>query len=151
VRREFAKYFVIGCSAFLLDITTLFLFKEYLRLTPVEAVILNQALLLNYVFLMNKYWSFKAKGPTRAQIVRFYSVAAMNYGISVAWIWFFTVHFHLVIFHPEKYNYLAFRAANIVLAVAWNFLLYKFWVYADRSVRANHVDGNDTNTLHVHN
>jgi putative flippase GtrA len=102
VRREFGKYFVIGCSDFLFDIATLFLFKEYLHLTPVEAVILNQALLLNYVFLMNKYWSFKAKGPTRAQIVRFYSVAAMNYGISVAWMWFFYRAFSPRYLSPRK-------------------------------------------------
>jgi putative flippase GtrA len=128
-RAQFAKYFIIGFSAFVLDIVTLFLFKEYLHLSAVEAVILNQALILNYVFFLNKYWTFKVQGVTRAQIVRFYVVAGMNYGISVAWMWFFTEFHHFVIIEPARYNYLLFRTANIALAVAWNFFFYKFWVY----------------------
>lgn len=128
-RAQFAKYFVIGFSAFVLDIATLFLFKEYLHLSAVEAVVLNQALILNYVFFLNKYWTFKVNGVTRAQIIRFYCIAALNYGISVVWMWFFTEHHHVVIIEPARYNYLLFRAVNIALAVAWNFLLYKFWVY----------------------
>lgn len=129
LRVQFAKYFVIGFSAFVLDISTLFLFKEYLHLTAVEAVVLNQVLILNYVFFLNKYWTFKVQGVTRAQIVRFYCVAGVNYGISVVWMWFFTEYHHFAIIEPARYNYLLFRAVNIALAVAWNFLLYKFWVY----------------------
>ena len=128
-RAQFAKYFIIGFTAFVLDITTLFLFKEFLHLSPVQAVIFNQAVLLNYVFFLNKYWAFKAKGITRAQMIRFYSLAVINYVISVTWMWFFTEYLRLVIIQPERYNYLLFRTANIALAVAWNFLLYKFWVY----------------------
>ncbi len=128
-RVQFAKYFLIGFSAFVLDITTLFLFKEFVHLTAVQAVIINQAILLNYVFFLNKYWAFKAKGITRSQMVRFYLLALTNYGISVLWMWFFTERLQLIVIQPERYNYLLFRTANIALAVAWNFLLYKFWVY----------------------
>jgi putative flippase GtrA len=53
--------------------------------------------------------------------VRFYTLAVVNYLISVAWIQGF--HSWLGI------NYLVARTANIALAVGWNFLLYKHWVY----------------------
>jgi putative flippase GtrA len=139
-RAQFARYFIIGCSAFVLDIVTLFLLKELLHISAVVAVILNQALLLNYVFLLNKYWSFKGKGVTHKQVVRFYILAIANYAFSVVWIWIFTEHWHVVLLEPQKYNYLIWRTLNIMLAVGWNFLLYKFWVYADKQVPAESAD-----------
>lgn len=129
LRRQFAKYFVIGFSAFFIDLVSLFLLKEYLHISAVTAVIINQALLLNYVFFLNKHWAFKAKGVTHQQMVRFYILAGGNYLFSVAWMWLFTQHWHTVIIEPARYNYLLFRTANIALAVGWNFLLYKHWVY----------------------
>ena len=123
LRREFAKYFIVGISGLVLDIGSLYLFKEYLHLRPVTAVVINQAFLLNYVFFLNKYWAFKVKGITHKQMVRFYILAGINYLISVTWMWLFTEHGHI--------NYLVARLANVALAVAWNFLSYKYWVYRE--------------------
>lgn len=120
-RREFAKYFVIGCSGVVLDVGSLYALKQYLGLRPIAAVVINQAVLINYVFLLNKYWAFKAKGVTHRQVMRFYALAGVNYLISIAWMWTFNEHFGV--------NYLLVRLANIALAVGWNFLLYKHWVY----------------------
>lgn len=120
-RREFAKYFTIGISGVLLDLGTLYLLKEYAHLQPVEAVIVNQLFLINYVFFLNKYWAFGSKGMTRRQMVRFYFLAGFNYLVSVLWMWFFTEQLHVY--------YIIARLANVALAVAWNFLLYKHWVY----------------------
>ncbi len=121
MRREFAKYFIIGISGLVLDIGSLYVFKEYVHLRPVTAVIVNQVFLLNYVFFLNKYWAFKSKGITHKQMVRFYILALMNYTISIGWMYFFNEHLH--------FNYLIVRLANVALSVAWNFLLYKYWVY----------------------
>lgn len=121
MRKEFAKYFVIGISAFVLDIGSLFLLKEKAHLTPVMSVVINQFFLLNFVFFLNKHWSFKAQGLTHKQIMRFLILSGVNYFISIVWIW--------VASHKIGINYLIARTANIICAVAWNFLLYKFWVY----------------------
>lgn len=120
-RREFAKYFITGCSAFVLDIGSLYLLKERANFSPVAAVVVNQAFLLNYVFFINKRWSFRSKGITHKQMVKFYMLAGGNYAFSVVWIWFFS--------HFLNVHYLIARVGNIVLAVGWNFLLYKHWVY----------------------
>lgn len=126
MRREFAKYFVIGISAFVLDIGSLYLLKEKANLTPVVSVIINQFFLLNYVFFLNKHWSFKSKGITHKQMIKFFILAGMNYLIAVVWIW---VGSHLL-----DINYLLARTSNIALAVAWNFLLYKYWVYHHEAI-----------------
>ncbi len=121
MRHEFTKYFVIGFSAFLLDVGSLFVLKNYLGLRPFVAVIVNQPFLLFYVFYLNKHWSFKAGGLTHRQMVRFLTVAGINYVISALWMWGFNERLGL--------QYLVARTLNVALAVAWNFLLYKYWVY----------------------
>ncbi len=121
MKKEFTKYFLIGISGVILDIATLFIFKEYLRLRPVSAVIINQLLLLNYVFILNKYWTFKNKAMAKPQIIKFIILAGANYIFSVLWMLIWNEHL--------GFNYLLVRLINITLAVSWNFLLYKFWVF----------------------
>ncbi len=121
MRRQFAKYFIIGITAFVLDIGSLYLLKEQANFSPVTAVIINQIVLVNLVFYLNKKWSFQSNGQTRKQIIKFYILAAANYFISI--IWMGAMHNYLHI------HYLVARIANIILAVAWNFLLYRYWVY----------------------
>ena len=54
MRHQFARYFVIGLGAVVLDIGSLYLLKEYLHLRPVMAVIVNGVFILNYVFFLKK-------------------------------------------------------------------------------------------------
>lgn len=121
LRQQFAKYFLIGITAFVLDIGSLYLLKEYADLSPVISIVLNQIVIVNLVFYLNKTWSFQSIGQTHKQIIRFYILAVVNYLISI--IWMGAMHNYLHI------NYLIARIANIILAVAWNFLLYRYWVY----------------------
>lgn len=122
-RHQFAKYFIIGVSGVVLDVGSLFVLKEYFHFRAVMAVVVNQLFLINYGFFLNKYWAFRSRGIAHQQMIRFYLLALANYLLSITWMWFF--HDHL------GFNYLFTRVANIALAVAWNFLLYKHWVYAE--------------------
>ncbi|KKR34640.1 MAG: hypothetical protein UT67_C0010G0012 [Candidatus Magasanikbacteria bacterium GW2011_GWA2_40_10] len=121
MRHQFARYFIIGFSGVFLDIGSLFLLREYLHVRPVLAVIINGIFLLNYVFFLNKHWAFKSNGVTHKQMVRFFILSGFNYVISIAWMYIFNEKFAV--------NYLIVRIANIALSVAWNFLLYRYWVY----------------------
>jgi putative flippase GtrA len=121
MRHQFVRYFVIGLGAVVLDVGSLYFLKEYLHLRPVVAVVINGIFLLNYVFFLNKYWAFKSTGITHKQMVRFFILAGINYAIAIAWMYIFN--------HQLGLNYLLVRVANIAVSVAWNFLLYKFWVY----------------------
>lgn len=120
-RAQFFRYFVVGGTAFILDMSSLYFIKEHFGLRPVQAVVINQAFILAYVFSLNKKWSFGAKGATQRQLIRFLTLAGGNYLVSVTWMWLFTEFFPV--------HYLIARVANIILATSWNFLLYKYWVY----------------------
>jgi putative flippase GtrA len=121
LRREFAKYFIVGISAVVFDMGTLIAAKELLHIPPTFAVVVNQAFVLVYVFLVNKYWSFRNREVPHKQAVRFLSLAAFNYAVSV---------FTMYVFHDTiGFDYRLVRLGTIALMVSWNFFLYKYWVY----------------------
>lgn len=121
LRRQFIRYFIIGFTAFILDMTSLFLLRERLRISQVVVIALTQPIIISYVFFLNKYWSFKSVGVTRAQFIRFIALVGFNYIFSIFWMWLLSERLQI--------NYLFTRFMNIALAVTWNFLLYKYWVY----------------------
>ncbi len=121
IRFEFIKYFVIGVSAVILDMMSLVLFKEIFGLQPVMAVVINQFFLLVYVFCLNKYWTFRDKTMPKRQVVRFLILVFFNYIIAVSVMYIFNQWL--------EFDYRLVRLGTIALAVSWNFLLYKYWVY----------------------
>ncbi|PIT87813.1 MAG: hypothetical protein COU31_00590 [Candidatus Magasanikbacteria bacterium CG10_big_fil_rev_8_21_14_0_10_40_10] len=121
LRRQFIKYAVIGSSALVLDIGSLFLFINFFHLSPVYGVVINQLIVLNYVFLLNRFWTFRSTHMISGQIIKFASLAGFNYIVSIIWMWFFNGHY--------GFNYLLVRIANIFLSACWNFFLYKYWIY----------------------
>ncbi len=131
MRKQFIKYFITGLCAVTFDIVTLYAFKEFFNLRPVIAVIVNQIIILNFVFFVNKYWSFKSDGMTSRQMFRFLIVAVANYIFAIVWMW--TVNEKLGV------NYLFTRIINIALSVSWNFLLYRYFVYSPEISPATEV------------
>ncbi len=120
-RREFAKYFLTGISAFIVDIGSLFVLKKIFGLNQVTAVAMYQPIVILYVFFLNKRWSFQVAGQTHRQLIKFILLAIINYIISIAWMWLLS--------HEWGVHYQIARVSNIILSVSWNFLAYKYWVY----------------------
>lgn len=121
MRRQFAKYFIVGFSGVFLDMGSLYLLTEFLHVRPVFGVMINGLFMLNYIFFLNKHWTFKSSGVTHKQIVRFFILSGFNYIITIVWMFFFN--------HKMGIDYKLVRISNIIIAVAWNFLIYKYWVY----------------------
>ena len=90
------------------------------------AMILNQIILLNYNFLLNKYWSFRNRAMPHKQLVRYLSLAIFNYLFAVGTMYLFN--------HILNFDYRLVRVATIAIMVSWNFLLYKYWVYKVENV-----------------
>lgn len=122
LRREFAKYFLVGISAVVFDMATLIFFKEIVGISAVFSVVLNQIIILFYVFFTNKRWSFRNGDLPHKQMVRFFSLATFNYFFSV---------FVMYLFHHRlfSFDYRLVRIVTIAAMVPWNFFLYKYWVY----------------------
>lgn len=125
LRREFAKYFIVGFGSMLLDMGTLILFTEAFGLTPVLSVVLNQMIVLSANFTLNKYWSFRNQAMPHKQIVRYVTLAVWNYLFSVGAMYIFNGRL--------GFDYRLVRIASIVVMVSWNFFLYKYWVYKEKS------------------
>ena len=127
LRREFAKYFIVGFSGLFLDMGSLILFTEKFGMLPVVAVVVNQSILMTYNFILNKYWSFKNKAMPHKQLVRYLTLAGFNYLFAVVTMYFFN--------HILNFDYRFVRIVTIATMVSWNFFLYKYWVYkAENSV-----------------
>jgi dolichol-phosphate mannosyltransferase len=120
-RAQFVRYFITGFSGVFLDLGTLYLFSNKLHVRPLFSIIINQLIILVYIFCLNKYWTFKANDMTGGQIIRFIEVYIFNYTVAIGWMWLFNEHY--------KFDYMFVRLGNIVLATSWNFILYKFFVY----------------------
>lgn len=124
-KKEFAGYLLVGSSSVLIDLLLLSFLKECLNFSPVLSVVLNQIVIYNYVFFLNKFFVFKIRDDFLRQAIRYCQLAFFNYLIAIAWMWFFAVFLHE--------NYLIVRIANILFATTWNFILYRFFVYKKRS------------------
>lgn len=105
----------------LLDLGTLFLFREAFGLHPTLGVAINQIVVVVYSFTLNKYWSFKNHEMPHRQFVRFLLVFLWNYLFAVTFMYIGHDIFH--------FDYLPVRLVSIILSVSWNFVLYKKWVY----------------------
>ncbi len=121
MRHEFVKYFVVGVSGVAIDLGTLIFLKQIIGLPSVAAVAANQVMVLAYNFLLNKYWSFRNRELPGKQIMRYITIAAINYAFAVCTMY--------VANGLLGIDYRLVRLATIALMVPFNFLAYKFWVY----------------------
>lgn len=119
--RQFFRYVVVGGMGTLFDIAILYVFKEFFGMTPVLSVVLNQVIMLVYIYVLNRYWTFGSEGNIGLEMTRLYMVFGLNYGIAVAWMWLG----YDILGAP----YLLVRISNIVCSTLWNFALYRLWVF----------------------
>ena len=89
IRKQFAKYAIVGISGVVLDMGSLMLLKEFFGLIPFVAVIINQSFLLAYNFTLNKYWSFENHLLPHRQLVRYLTLAVWNYVFAVLAMYLF--------------------------------------------------------------
>jgi putative flippase GtrA len=117
----FMKYAVVGSSGFLLDMLLLKILKEHFGIRPLFGVLISQAVVLLYIFLLNKYWSFNTRQWQHIQAIKFGTLASFNYLFGFAMMYFLNEKLEI--------HYLIVRGISLVFIVSWNFLLYRYWVY----------------------
>jgi len=120
---QFAKFFIIGLSSAIIDLSLVIILKEVANLRPVLAVALSQIFVILYNFLLNKFWSFKASAKHFQQFSRFMVSVFFNY---------FAAIFLMYIFYDlVGLNYKLVRLGSIALMSTINFMVYKHWVYKE--------------------
>jgi putative flippase GtrA len=121
VKRQFAKYFVVGVSGLVIDFTIMVMIKEVFDVRSAWAAAVSQIFSIAFIFTANKYWSFQNQHQTRAQMFRYSLVLAFDSIYAVAAMHFFS--------DVLGFDYRLVRLASIALMVVWNFFLYKYFVY----------------------
>jgi putative flippase GtrA len=119
--QEFIKYFFVGVSSFVLDMSSLILLKESLFSSASVAVLFNQIFIILYNFNLNKYWTFSNKLDNKKQFVKYLTLILFNYIFSVLIMYLFSDRMGI--------DYRIIRTGTIMVMVMWNFYIYKFWVY----------------------
>lgn len=122
---QFIKYVIVGGIGVFLDIGTLILFSEVFGIIPWVSVVLNQVIVLSFNFTLNKYWSFQNKQMVHQQVFRYITLASTNYVLSVVAMY--------VCNEVLGYQYVVVRLVTLAVMVAWNFLVYKYWVFNQAS------------------
>lgn len=115
------KYVVVGASGFVFDIGLLYATKEYLGIRPWLALVITQCVVMAYNFTLNKLWSFGNRDMPHTQLVRYLTLAGINYAVGVIFMYLFNEILGI--------DYLLVRLGTVLLAVSWNFLVFKYWVY----------------------
>jgi len=121
-RIRISKYLISGFSAFGIDWGTYALCTRALHFNEYAANVLSVLMGATFAFLANKYWSFNRRENTGRQSRRFIALAIFNYIFQQ-----FGFVFALSILHI---NDLIAKVLLIGIMVSWNFLIYKYWVYA---------------------
>lgn len=121
-RVRVARYFITGCSAVVVDAGLYVVFTRIIGFSEVPSNVICTAIAAAYVFVMNKFWSFGSHGNTARQSRRFITLFIFNYAFNQG-------AFYLLVERAHLYDLLV-KFGLIALMVSWNFLLYKYWVYA---------------------
>lgn len=121
-RVRIARYFVSGVSAVATDAVLYFGLTRLLDVYFLAANIISLLAGGVVAFLMNKYWSFGAHTNTIRQSHRFATLFVANY--------FFQQGALYVLHGMWGVHDGVAKLFLIAISTCWNFLLYRYWVYA---------------------
>lgn len=121
-RVRISRYLISGFSAVLLDWGTYLFCTRGLHMNAYAANVLSVLVGAACAFLANKFWSFGTRKNTLRQTRRFAILFICNY-------LFQQYGFYAALTYLHAYDLVA-KVVLIGMMVCWNFLLYKYWVYA---------------------
>lgn len=121
-RVQITRYLLTGLSAVVVDWGTYLFLSRILQVSEFTSQVISVILGSTYVFVMNKFWSFAVTHSTKKQSRRFLMLFLWN------WIFQQGVFYIAVI----KFGFYDMAVKFFVLCamICWNFVLYKYWVYA---------------------
>lgn len=117
-----SRYFITGVSAVGVDAGIYWLITRLLHTDFRIANLVSTLCGATYVFLINKFWSFGERTNTVRQSRRFAILFVWNYFFQQGALIVFVQHLHV--------HDLIAKFGIIAILTTWNFLLYRYWVYA---------------------
>ena len=123
VVRDFSRYALSGCGAMVVDFGTYSLCALGMGMSPESANLISRPIGGVASFLLHKHFSFENRGQaaTHVQLVRFWLVWALTFGVSQAAVWFYHTIVH---FGPLLTKISAEGAAGLV-----SFICQRQWTF----------------------
>jgi putative flippase GtrA len=123
--RNFIRYLIIGFTTFAMQIGLLYVFTQLLGLEKVIGNVFSTLLSVVFNFVMSNYWTFKAgSGAKKKKLGRYLVLFTFNYLFDTA------LAFPILVTNLNVNEYLA-KIIITGMIVAWNYFLYKLWVFKD--------------------
>jgi putative flippase GtrA len=118
------KFLVIGVLSFAIDLGTLTLLKEFLRVdlwiaTPIAFIV---SLVFN--FWAQRVFTFRASNNASASFLKYGALVVFNT---------FATDVIVNMVNAVGFGYAAGKVCATIATMAWNFLLYKYWIF--RSIK----------------
>lgn len=121
--RNFIRYLIIGFTTFGMQIGLLYVFTQILAMEKVMGNVFSTLLSVVFNFIMSNYWTFKAgSGAKKKKLGRYLILFTFNYLFDTA------LAFPLLVNTLNVDQYIA-KILITGMIVAWNFFLYKLWVF----------------------
>ena len=121
--RQFMTYLVVGGSAYLIEMASLFIFKQFFHFTDVVSVAFSFWVGFVVAFILQKLITFKNKDK-QTKIV---GKQLVIYGVLSAWNYFFTLG--LVAFFADTASVFVVRTVAIGIITLWNYAIYKAFIF----------------------
>lgn len=121
-RIRISKYLISGFSAFGVDWFVYFAATRAFHFDEFSSNVVSVLSGATFAFLANKFWSFSSRTNTAQQTKRFAALFVFNY-------LFQQVGFYAAINYLGLHDLFA-KVILVGMMVSWNFIIYKYWVYA---------------------
>jgi dolichyl-phosphate beta-glucosyltransferase len=120
--RIFLKYCLVGVLGTLIDIGSLYIFVEFLKLPIIPASVISFVLAVINNFLFNKFWTFQNSSKNyRKQFIKFFIISSVGLLLNTTFMYLFVYVIGI------WYIFAKILTSGIVLN--WNFFANKFWTF----------------------
>jgi dolichyl-phosphate beta-glucosyltransferase len=122
----FFKYAVVGVLGTSIDVGSLYVFVEYLRIPVLIAAAGSFGLAVVNNFLLNKFWTFENRNPNiRKQFIKFSLVSLVGLGL--------TETFMALFVYALQLWYIPAKLVTSCIVLTWNFLANKYWTFTEKA------------------
>ncbi|MDB5160560.1 MAG: hypothetical protein JWO99_823 [Candidatus Saccharibacteria bacterium] len=120
---QFITYLVVGGTSFLIEMASLFIFKEFLHFSDVLSVAISFWIGFVAAFILQKIITFKNHDKA-AKVV---GKQLVIYGLLAAWNYFFSLG--LVAFFSGTASVFVVRTVAIAIITLWNYGIYRAFIF----------------------
>lgn len=120
---ELSRYLVAGGTAWLFDITLLYILTEFVGIHYLMSAAISFTLGVAITYVLSTIWVFKARAMANrgAEFAVFGTIGIVGLGLNELFLWFFT--------EPLPMHYMVAKVFATGFILAWNFAARKYVLF----------------------